>query len=198
MGSSRFNELQRGLSLISPAVLSKRLTTLADYELILKKKIPGQRGYEYLPTESCKELLPILVSIGNWGMRWTRKNLNVIDYDVGLLMLYLQRSIVPEKLIGDETTIRFHFNDLDKVPNWWLIVKDDEVDVCTTDPGRDVDVYFTTTVEVMTKIWMGEITYRKAISGNVLTIVGPRALTGDVTSWMSNCQLFELPPAADI
>jgi DNA-binding HxlR family transcriptional regulator len=198
MGSSRFNELQRGLSLISPAVLSKRLTTLADYELILKRKIPGQRGYEYLPTESCKELLPILVSIGNWGMRWTRKNLNVVDYDVGLLMLYLQRSVNPEKLIGDETAIRFHFNDLDKVPNWWLIVKDDEVDVCTTDPGRDVDVYFTTTVEVMTKIWMGEITYRKAISGNVLTIFGPRALTNNVTSWMSNCQLFELPPAADI
>jgi DNA-binding HxlR family transcriptional regulator len=65
MGSTRFNELQRGLSMISPAVLSKRLTTLADYELLIKRKLPGQKGYEYLPTSAAKELLPILVGLGN-------------------------------------------------------------------------------------------------------------------------------------
>lgn len=45
MGGSRFNELQRGLSLISPSILSKRLESLSKHGLVLKKKIPGQKGF---------------------------------------------------------------------------------------------------------------------------------------------------------
>ena len=43
MGGRRFNELQRGLSLISPTLLSKRLDSLAQHGLVLKKKIPPLR-----------------------------------------------------------------------------------------------------------------------------------------------------------
>ena len=109
MGGSRFNELQRGLSLISPTLLSKRLESLSQHGLAVKKKIPGQKGYEYFPTESCKELLPVIRSLGDWGMHWARTNLSEKDYDVELLMIYLKRSIVPDKLIGNETVIHFHF-----------------------------------------------------------------------------------------
>ena len=38
MGGRRFNELQRGLSLISPTMLSRRLKSLAEYGLVVKKK----------------------------------------------------------------------------------------------------------------------------------------------------------------
>jgi len=44
MGGTRFNELQRGLSLISPTMLTKRLNDLEDAGLLMRKKIPGQRG----------------------------------------------------------------------------------------------------------------------------------------------------------
>lgn len=37
------------------------------------------------------------------------------DLDVELLMLYLMRSIQPEKLTGEETIIRFNFIDLIKL-----------------------------------------------------------------------------------
>jgi hypothetical protein len=46
MGGLRFNKLQRGLSLTSPTVLSKRLESLPEQGLVLKKKIPGQKGDE--------------------------------------------------------------------------------------------------------------------------------------------------------
>ena len=45
MGGTRFSELQRGLSLISPTMLSKRLDTLEQHGLVMKKKIPNQKGY---------------------------------------------------------------------------------------------------------------------------------------------------------
>jgi DNA-binding HxlR family transcriptional regulator len=192
MGSTRFNELQRGLSMISPAVLSKRLSSAVDYGLILKKKLPGQKGYEYLPTKAAKELLPIFIELGNWGMRWTREHLTENDFDVDFLLLYLQRSIKPENLPGSETTIRFSFTDLEHQPNWWILVRNDEVDVCTIDPGREVDIYFTCSAKCMSDIWMGETSYKKEIANKNLKLVGPRVLTRNVTDWMSNC-MFALP-----
>ena len=37
--------------------------------------------------------------------------------------------------------IRFHFTDVEDFQTWWLVVEDDEVDVCIHDPGKEVDVY---------------------------------------------------------
>jgi len=88
-------------------------------------------------------------------MRWARANLGEKDYDVELLMIYLKRSIVPEKLIGNETVIRFHFTDIDTYPDWWLVAKDEELDLCVNDPGREIDVYFTSSVKTLADVWMG-------------------------------------------
>jgi DNA-binding HxlR family transcriptional regulator len=198
MGGCRFNELQRGLSLISPTMLSRRLDSLEEHGLVMKKKISGQKGYEYFPTRSCNELLPIIKSLGEWGMRWARSNLTEKDYDVELLMLYLKRSIVPEKLVGNETVIRFRFTDISDYPNWWIMVKDDEVDVCVNDPGKDVDVYFTSTVKTMADIWMGESSYRKAVANDEMKIVGHKTLVKDIRSWMPDSIFADLTSATEI
>ncbi len=191
IGSTRFNELQRGLSMISPAVLTKRLTTLADYELIMKRKLPGQKGYEYLPTKACEELLPIFIDLGNWGMRWTRTHLTNQDFDADFLMLYLQRSIQPEMLPGKKSLLKFHFTDIKQQPDWWIIVNGTEVDICTIDPGQEVDVYFSSSIKCLSDIWMGETTYRKEINAGSLKLVGPTILTKDITKWMSNCMFSQ-------
>jgi len=198
MGARRFNEMQRGLSLISPTILTKRLDSLFDHGLVLKKKIPGQQGYEYFPTESCRELLPIIKSLGDWGMRWARDNLTESDYDVELLMLYLQRSIRSDKLVGDETVIRFKFTDIKDLSNWWLIARDKDVDVCVKDPGKDVDVYFTCPVKTMIDVWMGDLSYRKAVNSNKLKVVGPSALTRNIFTWMDVSIFSDLPSADEI
>lgn len=195
MGSTRFNELQRGLGVISPTILTKRLSMLTERGLVHRKRIPGQRGYEYHATESCRELLPILLSLGGWGMRWARTNLTESDYDVELLMLYLERSIVPDKLPGNQAVIRFRFADIQDISDWWIVVSDDHVDVCTTDPGKDVDVYFNTTVRAMTDVWMAERSYKDAVNAGDITVTGPRVLTRNVESWMRNCIFADLPAA---
>lgn len=198
MGSTRFNELQRGLSLISPTLLSKRLDSLVANGLILKKKIPGQKGYEYFATESCKELMPVIIGMGEWGMRWARSNLSEKDYDVELLMLYLKRSIVLEKLVGKETVVRFKFTDIKQYPDWWLVVRGDELDLCVNDPGKEVDVYFTSSVKTLADIWMGDNNYKKAQNNGELKIVGDPQLTRNITSWMANSIFSDLPPASEI
>lgn len=198
MGGSRFNEIQRGLSLISPTLLSKRLDSLSEQGLVLKKKIPNQKGFEYFPTKSCQQLLPIIRSLGDWGMCWARSNLKEKDYDVELLMLYLKRSIVPSQLTGNETVIRFMFTDVEKYPDWWLVVIGDKIDLCVKDPGKNIDIYFISTVKTMADIWMGDSTYKKAIKAGALKLVGDKYLTNNITAWMNNSIFTDIPSASEI
>lgn len=198
MGATRFSELQRGLSQVSPTLLTKRLESLVDHGLVYRKKINGQRGYEYLATQSCKELLPVLLSLGEWGMRWARQNIHDDDYDVELLMLYLQRSVKTDQLIGNETIIRFKFTDITELSDWWLIARENDVDVCAKDPGKDVDVYLTCTVKTMINVWMGEISYRKAVKSGELKVVGPRVLTQNIFNWLNASIFSDLPSAEQI
>ena len=64
MGGRRFNELQRGLAQISPTMLTKRLNELAANGLVVRKKIPGQKGHEYYLSSAGKELSPVIKALG--------------------------------------------------------------------------------------------------------------------------------------
>ena len=198
MGGTRYSDFQRGLGSISPTLLSKRLKELEASGLIFKKKIQGQRGYEYFPTESCKELHDILISLGNWGMRWTRAHLTDKDYDVELLMLYLQRSILAENLPSAETIISFTFTDMSDKPHWWLVINEQKVDICDRDPGKDVDVYFNTSVKTMVAVWTSQTSYRKAINDGQMVVTGTPSLTKNIPLWMANSVFTDLPPAPQI
>src|SRR5512138_2009048 len=87
MGGRRFNELQRGLGAISPALLAARLKSFEAGGLVVRRRLNGQRGYEYFPTPACEELKPIIISLGEWGMCWARRTLSSDDLDVEFLML---------------------------------------------------------------------------------------------------------------
>lgn len=189
MGSTRFNDFQRALSQISPTVLTKRLTQLEQAGLLVKRRIPGQRGHEYLPTEACRELMPTVEQLGIWGMRWARSQMHGEDFDLSLLMTYLERSIQPDKLVGQETVIKFNFGDVEDYPHWWIVVTGEEVDVCINDPGKEVDVYFNVDVRTMCELWMGDISYKKAIKDKRLQLMGLPALTRTVDDWLK-CSIF--------
>ena len=113
-------------------------------------------------------------------------------------MVYLKRSIIKDKLIGKETVIRFRFTDIETYPDWWLVVTEDEIDLCVNDPGKEVDVHFTSAVRTMADIWMGDTTYKKASREGHLKIVGDRLLTRNITDWMANSIFTDLPSADNI
>lgn len=198
MGSTRFSELERGLGSISPTLLTRRLVTLEKSELVYKRRISGRRGHEYLPTAQCRQLQPILLALGSWGMEWSKSRMQDADYDATLLMLYLQRSVIVEALPGMKAVILFQFTDYVEQPRWWITADQDAVDVCTTDPGLDIDVYITTTVRAMTDAWMGRTSYRLARKSDAFDIVGPSAMTRDIGSWLSACVFADLPGPDEI
>lgn len=196
MGARRFNELQRGLGLISPALLTARLKFLEEQGVIVRRKAAGQKSYEYYPTEAGEQLFPVLKAVGDWGLLWARHNLSDADYDAEFLMTYLERSVDPAKIAGDEAVIQFAFSDYPQQDKWWVLVRGGGVEICIKDPKKDVDVFFHSTVRTLADVWMGDRTYKEAIRSGDLAIQGPTALTRNVTSWLRPSVFAESPRAA--
>lgn len=196
MGGRRFNTLQRGLGDVSPALLTKRLKQLEQQNMVIRRKIPGQKGFEYFPTEACEALLPVLFALGEWGIIWAKNTILDQDFDAEFLMLYLERSIDRDKIKGRETVIKFRFTDLVEQRDWWLMVKPEAAEVCLKDPGRDVDVFFNCTVRTLSEIWMGDLTYREAMKNGDLILDGDPALMRNVSAWLRPSIFAESPRTA--
>jgi DNA-binding HxlR family transcriptional regulator len=195
MGARRFSELQRGLGDISPALLTARLKFFEEQGLVARRRLNGQRSFEYHPTAACEALMPVIMSVGEWGLCWARHNLSEQDFDLDFLLYYLERSIDTTKLPGDRAVVQFKFRDLIERKNWWLLVDREQVDVCLTPPGRDIDVYFTTTVRTMHDVWMGDRTYRDAMLSGDLSVEGDPALTRRVSAWLRPSVFVNSPRA---
>jgi hypothetical protein len=69
--------------------------------------------------------------------------------------------------------------------NWWLIVQPGEdVDLCSIDPGFDVDLYLSTDLRTMTEIWMGYTDILRAKAKGKLSVTGNRELEADLSKWL--------------
>lgn len=197
LGHTQFNQLQHGLPRISPTTLSKRLAELQASGLIVRKRAPGRLGYQYQATAAARELWPLLVNVGEWGMRWARGRMRDDELDVGMLMGDVQRRIDTSLLPDGLTVLRFRFTDLREYGDWWLKIEGEEIDVCLDDPGFEVDVYFTTDLRTLTEVWMGDLALDRARSSGKLKVVGRSAYLKNLRSWLRLHSLASIRPAVN-
>ena len=116
-GSTRFSELQKGVPLMSPTLLSARLKQLIKAGVI--KLDASKGGHVYQLTSAGLELRPVVELLGAWGHRWARSSLNSDDLDVGLLMWDMRRSIEPAIFPAYRIVVQFEFIDaLEGVRDW--------------------------------------------------------------------------------
>ncbi len=79
-----------------------------------------------------------------------------------------------------------------------MVVTADNIDLCVEDPGKEVDVYFTTNVKTMADIWMGDTTYKKARKEGGLKIIGDRNVMRHISNWTADNMYADLPSAREI
>jgi DNA-binding HxlR family transcriptional regulator len=186
-GSKRFNELRRGVPRMSPALLSKRLKDLERADIVTRKRVPSEPGvFEYHLTDSGRELSPVVMAIGSWGHAWIKTKSSLANLDPNLLMWDMRRNIDPKPMPKRRNVIQIMFNDIPAAQkNWWLIVDPNEgTDLCSADPGFDVDLYISTDLRTMTEIWMGYITLAHAKSSGRLNTTGDKQLETGMKSWL--------------
>lgn len=198
VGASRFSDIQRALSQMSPTLLAKRLTQLQDSGLVVRKAV-GERRYEYFLTAAGKELQPVIMGLGEWGARWARGQMNDDELDVELLMVEFRRRLDRAQLPAGSTVIKFVFVGLARFPQWWIVVGDgQDAELCTVNPGKDVDVTLRSDLRTMTKIWAGDITLRAARSDGVLQVSGNPVLTKTLASWLRPGLMAHVRPVTPV
>jgi DNA-binding HxlR family transcriptional regulator len=187
MGSTRFNELRRGLPSMSPALLSKRLKDLEAAGIVTRAAAVREPSIlEYRLTEAGRELRPIIEAIGLWGHRWVTAEATLKHLDANLLMWDIRRNINIDPMPPRRNTIEFIFNDKPAPErNYWLIVEPGrEVDLCVVDPGFDVDLYVSTDLRTMTEIWLGYTAIGAACEKDRLVLTGNSELAASLRAWL--------------
>jgi DNA-binding HxlR family transcriptional regulator len=195
LGTTRYNDFLRGLSRISPTLLSKRLKTLEEKGLIVRKRVPGQKSHDYHLTACGRELGPLVEGLAVWGMRWARGQMTDHDLDVEFLMWDLQRRLSTDSLPDGETVLCFTFGELDEFKNWWLVAGDGNVDLCTKHPGKDVDLHITTSVRSLVEVWSGDVDLRTALREKRLHVRGSPHLTRTMPDWLGISPYSDVRPA---
>lgn len=186
-GSTRFNEIRRGVPRMSPALLSKRLSELEQAGIVRRDKASdGMERNAYRLTRAGRDLQPVVEAIGMWGQKWVETEPSLENLDPELLMWDMRRNLETDPVPARRTTIEFIYPELPSSQrHWWLIVEPDRtVDLCHIDPGFEVDLYVSVDLRTMTEIWMGFRTVARAIDEGKLTRVGNSELADTMQTWL--------------
>lgn len=71
LGDRTFRQLEGALNGISPSLLTKRLTELADDGLLVRNAAPRRsKSVEYGLTDAGRSLEPVIIELIRWGSRW--------------------------------------------------------------------------------------------------------------------------------
>jgi DNA-binding HxlR family transcriptional regulator len=182
-GTTRFNDLRRGVPRMSPALLSKRLKELERAGVVMV--VRHERGQDYRLTQAGEDLRPVVMGLGAWGQRWVDAEISLRNLDPSLLMWDMRRNLNPSPLPPRRCTIQFQYLDLSAPRrNWWLVVKDGEVDLCSIDPGFEVDLLVAGALRSMTAIWMGVSTLAREVEAGRLELIGEMPLARSMQQWL--------------
>lgn len=182
-GSTRFNDLRRGVPRMSPTLLSKRLKELERSGVVATA--PGASGVtEYRLTTAGEDLREVVMALGFWGQRWVESKLSLKNLDPSLLMWDMRRWLDPKPLPPRRCTIKFEYPDLAAGRrDWWLVI-DGDVDLCLHDPGHELDLLVRGSLRSMTAIWMGLTTVEKETDAGEIEVLGDPSLARSMQQWL--------------
>ncbi|MGB0496327.1 MAG: winged helix-turn-helix transcriptional regulator [Kangiellaceae bacterium] len=185
-GSSRFNEIRKGVPGMSPTLLSTRLKGMEELGLILRTQ-NGSTGFiDYKITEIGQELSPIVFALGKWAHKNIDADVTLEKLDAKLLMWNVRKKVDISKFTPVKKVIQFSFPELKKDKrNYWLIASPgSSVDLCTKDPGFDVDLYVNADLKALTSVWLGLSELVNEINDKKIVLVGDQQLVSSIDEWM--------------
>lgn len=183
-GTKHFNDLERGLPGISRGLLAKRLRQLEDAGLVEKRFSDGRKSTEYALTEAGHALEDVLLALLNWGTQWVFGDPRPDELDSGLLMWWIHKRVNAEAIPGGRVVVQFNFYGAEAA-TYWLVLTAEEVNLCLTDPGFELNVLVTADVAAFFKVWLGRVSFQEALDAEQIRVEGIPKMTRTFPHWFA-------------
>jgi hypothetical protein len=97
----------------------------------------------------------------------------------------MRRNLDPTPLPPRRCTISFLFPEVNSGKrSWWLVIDDGKVDLCSTNPGFDIDLFVRSSLRSMTAVWMGLSTVEKETEARQMELIGDKTLAESMQRWL--------------
>jgi len=189
-GSSRFNDIRRGIPRISRTMLSARVRDLVDSGLIVRGS-----GPTYDLTKEGQELAGVVRELGTWGQRWLPRTLPREQLDADTLLWDMRRRVRMEELPATPVVTRIEFSDVrGRARIRFLLLRRSEVSVCSTNPGFPEELRITASLRTLTAWWRGDLSLADARAEGML-VQGRREWVRAFPKWFERYLFADITPA---
>jgi DNA-binding HxlR family transcriptional regulator len=182
LGSTRFNDIARGLPGISRSLLIQRLRHLERKGVLERWPSPAGRGSEYRLTPAGKDLEPVLMALGQWAVEWLYDDLEFESVDAITLTWWMHRRIDAGALPDRRVVMELEHTAPEPV-TVWLVLDRGDASVCIQPPGFDVDLLLRASTPALAQLFNGLDSWRHAIGTGSIELAGPPALCRQVPRW---------------
>jgi DNA-binding HxlR family transcriptional regulator len=196
VGSTRFNDIRRGVGSISPGLLSKRLKEMEQAGLVERLEDRAAGTVDYLRTAKAIALEPALDALAAWAQCNIEAEAAMGHTDLSILMWQMRRWINLSELPLQRIVMRFHFNDKGLAyDTYWLVVQPgaDQPELCTADPGMEIDLYIETNTLSLAGIMIGRSTIAREIDNGGLFLSGNARLARTMDRWLTRSSYVSVP-----
>ncbi|MCB0977221.1 MAG: transcriptional regulator [Acidimicrobiales bacterium] len=182
IGSTRFNDIARGLPGLSRSLLSKRLRHLERHGIVTRWSAPGRSTSDYHLTPAGEGLGQVVVDLGRWAVQWQYEEIDVEDVEATTLMWWMHRFVQVDGLPAPRLVIQFDHTAPEAV-SIWIVIEEDGASVCMRHPGYEPDAIVRGTTPSFAEIFLGEATWTSAVKSGTVTIEGPAAVRRRLGQW---------------
>jgi DNA-binding HxlR family transcriptional regulator len=187
-GSCYFNDISRGVPLMSRALLAQRLRELEKAGVVVSHEKETGHGHEYVLTPAGEAARPIIEAMSVWAQQWCGGHIAPEDLDDALLMWAMKREINLDAIPLQKIVLQFDFRGLTKgrrtARSWWIIIENREVDVCQKDPGFAVDVLISADLGAFTYVRAGYTPLHPALKQGTINFEGNGDFVRQVPTWL--------------
>jgi DNA-binding HxlR family transcriptional regulator len=189
-GSSRFNDIRRGIPRISRTMLSERLQELVFAGAVARTE--GEHGPEYALTKAGQELEGLVVALGTWGQRWLPRYAPSEDIELDPLLVDMQRRVRFAALPKEPFVLRF---EIRRNKPRFMLLKGSEASACAQNPGFPEPLKISGPLAALVAWWRGDAAFADAQRMGLL-LEGPRPLARAFPGWFERYMFADVEPAA--
>lgn len=182
LGSTRFNDIERGLPGISRSVLAQRLGHLGRKGVVQLRPARSGHGHEYHLTPAGESLESVIMALGEWAVRWMFAEPEPAEVDPISLTWWMHRRVDADRVPDRRVVIEFDYRGANPAVVW-IVLDRGNPSVCVKHPGFDSDIVVTTDAVSLMRVFAGIDELSNARRSGTVVIDGTPSLTRSFGTW---------------